>query len=525
MAIRTVKLKAGLDIAYPETSASLTKTSRGNVADDLNSLFAKANLYKGIFETELALKTAYPTADAGSYATVEATDTFWIWDNDLEEWKDSFNQPAPVTSVNGKDGAVVLSGGDINSTINVDGEESTQTLTQHLQAHQTFIEEIPQPITKIEIGSLSNLWEQAKLVTETGLYLLQVGDYTFLFDVISYSGGSQIYQTIRDAYITGGNISYQPGSNLWREFNGSSWGINWFVRESDKPADNYSGLTSQYVIDYWRERNWSINTDGTTTQVNASNQLEVKPFVENLPLTNKENTYLNANLQFQEIAIGSGGYAANLYPTNLVSTIEPTYYQLSYSFLPTETEVATLVNNNEVLAATYLFESPLGVTTIDAGAWNLTGRVKVSSVTPAGTSILRLEFFVKSDVGVETTLFSMNSTNITNTSYVTAKFESIQPSFSVLETDKLGVRIYASTTRTQNTTITYAIDDGFASYFNTPLALRHNQIRARDEINSHPSSAISYDNSTSGLTATTSQAAIDELAGLVDGIEALLEAI
>ena len=34
-----------------------------------------------------------------------------------------------------------------------------------------------------------------------------------------------------------------------------------------------------------------------------------------------------------------------------------------------------------------------------------------------------------------------------------------------------------------------------------------------------------YDNTTSGLTATNVQTAIDELAGLVDGIETLLAAI
>ena len=63
---------------------------------------------KGYFATESALTTAHPTAEAGDWAIVGATDTVWIWDDDTSAWIDS-DQKGQVTSVNGQTGAVVLS--------------------------------------------------------------------------------------------------------------------------------------------------------------------------------------------------------------------------------------------------------------------------------------------------------------------------------------------------------------------------------------------------------------------------------
>lgn len=61
----------------------------------------------GWYATESALTTAHPTATAGDWAIVGATDTVWLWDTDNEEWVDS-DQKGQVTSVNGQTGDVVL---------------------------------------------------------------------------------------------------------------------------------------------------------------------------------------------------------------------------------------------------------------------------------------------------------------------------------------------------------------------------------------------------------------------------------
>lgn len=62
----------------------------------------------GYYATQAALEEAHPTAEAGDWAIVGATDTVWIWDTDNSEWVDS-DQKGQVTSVNGQTGAVVLS--------------------------------------------------------------------------------------------------------------------------------------------------------------------------------------------------------------------------------------------------------------------------------------------------------------------------------------------------------------------------------------------------------------------------------
>jgi hypothetical protein len=43
----------------------------------------------GWYATESALTTAHPTAEAGDWAIVGATDTVWVWDTDTTAWKDT----------------------------------------------------------------------------------------------------------------------------------------------------------------------------------------------------------------------------------------------------------------------------------------------------------------------------------------------------------------------------------------------------------------------------------------------------
>lgn len=62
----------------------------------------------GYYATQAALEEAHPTAEAGDWAIVGATDTVWIWDTDNSAWVDS-DQKGQVTSVNGQTGDVSLS--------------------------------------------------------------------------------------------------------------------------------------------------------------------------------------------------------------------------------------------------------------------------------------------------------------------------------------------------------------------------------------------------------------------------------
>lgn len=71
---------------------------------------------KGYFADEESLKAAHPTASAGDFAIVGATDTVWIYDADLEPaaWIDSASR-GTVLSVNGKTGAVTITWDDLSA--------------------------------------------------------------------------------------------------------------------------------------------------------------------------------------------------------------------------------------------------------------------------------------------------------------------------------------------------------------------------------------------------------------------------
>lgn len=69
---------------------------------------------KGWYATLSDLTTAYPTAEAGDWAIVGATDTVWIWDEDTSAWVDS-DQKGQVVSVNSKTGTVVLDAFDVDA--------------------------------------------------------------------------------------------------------------------------------------------------------------------------------------------------------------------------------------------------------------------------------------------------------------------------------------------------------------------------------------------------------------------------
>lgn len=69
----------------------------------------------GYFATLQALQEAYPTAEAGDWAIVGATDTVWIWDTDNSAWVDS-DQKGQVTSVNNQTGAVTVQETLVNQT-------------------------------------------------------------------------------------------------------------------------------------------------------------------------------------------------------------------------------------------------------------------------------------------------------------------------------------------------------------------------------------------------------------------------
>lgn len=190
-----------------------------------------------------------------------------------------------------------------------------------------------------------------------------------------------------------------------------------------------------------------------------------------------------------EIAAGSGGYSANVYLTRLDSSTVPAYRQISYTPQPEETQLTKDVNDtNEVLIESHIFDGDVNTTNIPAGEWGFHYYSKVDNIS--ADSFIRFELFKRSAEGVETVLFSKTSKAIDNTGFELSTMLITQPSYDTLITDRIGIKVYANTTSASYVTVSLIVGNGRASYFTTPLQIRHSQIRARNEADSHPISAI-----------------------------------
>lgn len=110
-----------------------------------------------------------------------------------------------------------------------------------------------------------------------------------------------------------------------------------------------------------------------------------------------------------------------------------------------------MVNNNEILLKTFLYDADVSTTIVDAGEWGFHFHASTSST--ASESFLRFVPFKRTSGGTETDLFSVTSADINSTSPVLVNTLTTQPAFTVNATDRLGVRVYISTTRNSNTTV------------------------------------------------------------------------
>lgn len=206
----------------------------------------------------------------------------------------------------------------------------------------------------------------------------------------------------------------------------------------------------------------------------------------NIKTINGDNILGSGNLL---VSAGAAGYSANVYFTQQVSSTVGTYKQLSYTPEELQSEVSVSVDNSsEQLLEDYIFDGDVLTTLMPAGEWQFTFSRKVSST--AGDTRLRFELYKRASNGTETVLFSQDSSTIEDTSYTNETILVIKSSYQLDETDRVGVKIYANTTRNSSILVSMIVGNGGAAYIVTPLGLRHNQLRARDEVDSHPIGAI-----------------------------------
>lgn len=208
----------------------------------------------------------------------------------------------------------------------------------------------------------------------------------------------------------------------------------------------------------------AFSTD-TSLSSNSNNKIPTEQVV-------KYNVdYLNNRINNLPVGAGEG----NLY--FLTNDINGSYLTLSTT--PKNGTQATLTataNNNSVLLGSFATASALNRTTIDAGAWEFNLWCFAESIQ--ATTNIYAEIYKLSSTNVETLLFTLNnSNNIGSTSVIYYSISGTQPSYTILATDKLLVKFYAKTTRTQDTIVTmYYNSQQYYSHMHTPLVITHNQL-------------------------------------------------
>jgi hypothetical protein len=124
----------------PVTNASITYMDDGNsVQAEIEDLKLKTQYNKGHYTTEQELLNVYPNgiqnaqSRKGWYAIIGETDTVWIWDIEGNKWVNSGTKgTGAVDSVNGLDGEVILTGGNINATATINDTSTTKLINAHL---------------------------------------------------------------------------------------------------------------------------------------------------------------------------------------------------------------------------------------------------------------------------------------------------------------------------------------------------------------------------------------------------------
>ena len=140
-----------------------------------------------------------------------------------------------------------------------------------------------------------------------------------------------------------------------------------------------------------------------------------------------------------------------------------------------EVDESVTVNNNTVLIHGYSTTTGIGRTTIDAGVWDFNFYSYVSNTT--GDTTLVFNVYSRTSGGTETLLFSAESDPINDTSITGYNFSSVQPSFTVNDTDYLVIKVYGKTTALINIDVHF-VHSGTVHYshVHTPLFPLHNDL-------------------------------------------------
>lgn len=197
-----------------------------------------------------------------------------------------------VTSVNGKTGAVVLSGDDINSTVTGNGSAVTDTITNHLQtlkndqeANGTQIHEIEAKIpqsasednqlaTKAEITSLNNKIDTKQDIIDD-LDTIRSGatagstavQPAAIADMETKSNASATYQ-LKGDYALSSELPESKTGTAGQVYTKTADGAEWKTISG-------SGTNAGIKGDYFATWGWMEGSNGLPTIVSGSNNIKI----------------------------------------------------------------------------------------------------------------------------------------------------------------------------------------------------------------------------------------------------------
>lgn len=192
---------------------------------------------------------------------------------------------------------------------------------------------------------------------------------------------------------------------------------------------------------------------------------------------------LSNNLQSQIESRPIGASNGSVYYLTSQSSTIANYELLSFSPDPSALDIESVTINSTTakssrLIHSYIANADIGAAIINGGNWlfNLFGYVSHLNSS-------RFEIDVFKRVGTaETLLFTCETTDFLQIAQVSPELnivnvETTQQDFSCNETDKIVIKIYGKTDRTQDTTITL-LHSGtdYASHIHTPLIASHNNL-------------------------------------------------
>lgn len=141
-----VKIGANLTITDKGTLSAIntTYTAASTLTDGLMTAADKMKLdslanyekNKGHYSTAEALLTAHPTANPGDYATVEETDTMWLWDSNTSAW---VNSSKTFSSSTAENTSISDAGGYFTATT-VEG--ALQEIAEYVKAANDILNEV-----------------------------------------------------------------------------------------------------------------------------------------------------------------------------------------------------------------------------------------------------------------------------------------------------------------------------------------------------------------------------------------------